>query len=381
MRSVLSIALILAVTGACLAADSIQVSRLGKPGDMQMTLYVGDDRATVREVRPTFLAPGPSQVTFAWTDADIDPASLRLRAADGLTIGTVNRVPGDDRAIVWDVQADRAQAYDLTFEYTMKGLRWRPMYSIVCDPAAGAAEVSSVLQLNNDTRISLEGVKVGLVTGRVGLLDSGSASIPATIPVSDSLSMDPGWMRTVPFVGAQKVPAEIIYRLDRDKYGDGLQRVLALHLEKSTIPKDLALPGGRAEVRTVQGDDPPRILRTLDLAPKAGELLEIPLGREDDVYLERKLIATDKTSVETDRYGRISGFDTVEDYRITLRSRLAAPVHCEVLEPVLAAWGLVTKTPPKKTEGNIATFDLTLTPGEAQVLELRLTKHSGSRIK
>ena len=379
LSAIIGIALVAA--GAAQAADSVVVSRLGKPGEMQMTVCVGDDRATVRESRQVYLDAGAGQVTFSWTDADIDPASLRLAGPAGVTVGNISHVPGDDRALAWDVQAGRAGACDLTFNYTLKGLHWRPMYMIAYDPAAGKADLTSVLQVNNDTKVDLASVKLSLLTGRSGVLDAGPTPVGATIPLSEAISLEQGWGRTVPFLRVPEVPTETVFRLDHDKYGDGFQRVLVVHVEQSPLPKDLALPGGKAEVRVPGTAELPRIARLVDLSPKPGEALEIPLGREDDVVVERKLLSVDKNAIEFDRYGKVSGFDTVEDYRIVVRNRLPGAARCEIIEPVLGAWDLTTKTAPKKLENNIATFAATVKGGEALSLDFRLTKHSGTRIK
>ena len=381
MRLSATLGIVLLIAGMAEAADSVVVSRLGKPGEMQMTVTVGDDRATVRETRQVQLDAGAGQVTFSWTDADIDPASLRLAGPAGVTVGNTSRVPGDDRALAWDVQAGQGGAFDMTFNYTLKGLRWRPMYTIVYDQTAGKADFTSVLQVNNDTKVDLTGVRLSLLTGRSGVLDAGPTPIGATIPLSEAISLEQGWGRTVPFLRLPEVPTETVFRLDHDKYGDGFQRVLLMHVDQSPLPKDLALPGGKAEVRVPGTADLPRIARMLDLNPKPGEALEIPLGREDDLVVERKLLSVDKNAVEFDRYGKVSGFDTVEDYRIVVRNRMPGAAHCEIIEPVLGAWELATKTAPKKLEGNIATFDATVKGGEALSLDFRLTKHSGTRIK
>jgi hypothetical protein len=381
MRLTAALGLLLAAVCGAHAADNVVLSRLGKPGDMQMTVCVGDDRATVRETRQVYLDAGAGQVTFSWTDADIDPASLRLTGPAGVTVGNASRVPGDDRALAWDVQVGPAGVFGVTFNYTVKGLRWRPVYTIAYDQAGGKTDFTSVLQVNNDTKVDISGVKLSLLTGRSGVLDTGPIPVGAAIPLSEAISLEQGWGRTMPFLRVPEVPTETVFRLDRDKYGEGFQRVMLVHVEQSPLPKDLALPAGKAEVRVPGDADLPRVVRIMDLSPKPGEALEIPLGREDDLVVERKLLSTDKTAVEFDRYGKVSGFDTVEDYRTVVRNRLAEPVHCELIEPVLGAWELATKTAPKKLENNIATFDATLKGGESLTLDFRLTKHSGTRIK
>jgi hypothetical protein len=379
MRISLYAGLLLVVAGACQAADTIVPSRLGAPGKTQVTAYVSDERAVVRESRQVYLDAGAGQVVFSWTEADIDPAFLRLQGPEGLTIGNMNRVVGDDRAMSWDVQAATAGIYDLTFSYTMKGMKWKPFYTVTFDPATGKAELRGSVQINNDTHTNISDLKVWFTTGRTGALDAAPVSSAMPVPISGAQRLDQGWSGAATFISAKDIPAEMIYRLDRDKYGDGLQQILVLHVEKSSLPKDLALPAGKADVRLLVEDDLPTVLRFADISSKAGEALEIPLGKEDDLVVERKMVSTGKANLEFDRYGRVSGFDTNEDYRLTVRNCLPTPAHCELIEPVLAVWDLTAKPAPKKVENNLATFDLSLQPGTSQTLEFRLAKRSGTR--
>jgi len=82
--------------------------------------------------------------------------------------------------------------------------------------------------------------------------------------------------------------------------------------------------------------------------------------------------------VEFDRLGRVSGFDTVEKYRLLVRNHLAEAVDLEVVEVVLDTWDFAGRAATEE-DGRV-TMDLSVPSGMERALEFTLTKHSGTRI-
>jgi hypothetical protein len=107
----------------------------------------------------------------------------------------------------------------------------------------------------------------------------------------------------------------------------------------------------------------------------------VSLGPEPDVIVERKLMNTSRGNFETDRFGRVTGSDSSEEYVLSLRNRLECPVTLELTETVLSTWELKNAPTPTVTDTSSVQFDLPIAADQAAELKFMLVKHSGTRIK
>jgi hypothetical protein len=380
MRALLAIALV-AGTAAAGCCGDVPVLTCSAPTDIQVMLFTGTDRVLVRETCGIYLPAGQSEVRLRWGDPDIDEASVALAAPDGVTVGGVRQLPDEPKTFIWPVQVEQAGARAFVASYYLRGLRWSPTYVLTLDSAAGKASLRGMLHFTNDSRMPLRGVHLQLRTAPVGMLEKGiveGTAPPVVYADIPDFSLEPGWQKRITFASLNDAPAHFVYRADNEVWHADVQRLLRVDLRGVPIPA--ALPVGHLEVREVIAGRRAAVLGT-DLNHVTWGETEINLGVERGIIYERTLCSTGKLNVEFDRMGRVSGFDTTEEVRESLRNRLTTPAHIEIVERVPGAWELATETAPAWKGGNDMRFDMDLQPADKAEVAYTVTRHTGTRVK
>ena len=366
-----------------LAADLVQ---LLSPAQMTLTLYPGQTRALVRETRPVSLPAGDTTVSFSWAATNVDSASATL-SVEGAVVGDAVRAAGQDKALAWRVNAPQALHGQATVTYFLEGLKWYPTYRLWLQPD-GTARLIAYLHLTNDTGVDLPPLRVQVAVAGPGLIDQvgGAGTQPATPTVQalgEATAVDNGETVVRQLLEAAQVPAATHYLYQVERFNGAVERLLVLKL-----PEGLAgLPDGAMTIYAADGDlgRSPHAealpLFNTQLSYQPGQELKVDLGPEPDVVIERKLMGTLRSNFETDRFGRLTGSDTTEDYTLSVRNRLQCPVTLELTETVLSTWDLKSAAAPTKTDTSWAQFDLPVAADQSLDLKFTLVKHSGTRVK
>jgi hypothetical protein len=373
--------LLLLVAGSMAMAADVPVIRCTSAKDTQITLYLGNDRALVQETNSVYLPAGRSEMRFRWADPDIDEASVSLTGPAGVTIGGLRQLPDEAKTFIWPVDAIEAGPRDFVASYFLRGLKWSVSYTLNLDATGTKASLRGMLHLTNDSRMALRGVSVRLCSAPVAVLEKGVVEGPAPLGVYaklDNLTLEPGWQKRVPFVTVNDAPARIIYRADNEVAKSDVQRFLYADLRATQAPGPL--PVGHLEVREVVDGRRVPVLGT-DLNHNAGGETAILLGTTRDIVFVRTPLGTQKTNVEFDRIGRVSGFDTSEEVGEVLRNRMAVPVHVSLVERVPGIWELATETAPAAKYANEMWWEFDLKPGDQTAIRYTVTRKTGTRAK
>ncbi|MCX7597273.1 MAG: hypothetical protein N2512_00170, partial [Armatimonadetes bacterium] len=115
----------------------------------------------------------------------------------------------------------------------------------------------------------------------------------------------------------------------------------------------------------------------LVVSPERGA--ELHLGRSSQVWVKRILLDERRAELDFDRFGRVQGYDTVEDYLVEAVSLADAPVELQIVEYLASAWELKASPPPEKILPGEAVMRLRLDPAKPVRFSYTIVKHSGSR--
>lgn len=116
---------------------------------------------------------------------------------------------------------------------------------------------------------------------------------------------------------------------------------------------------------------------SLLLSPESGA--EVNLGRSTTVWAKRTLLDERRTDLDFDKYGRVQGYDVVEEYQVEALSLAETPVELEIVEDLASTWELRVSPPAEKTEAGQAVIRLRLEPTNLVRISYTIVKHSGTR--
>lgn len=364
---------VFAPAGQVFAADVVQ---LLPPAATTLTVYPGQTRALVRETHPVELQQGDSVVSFSWAASNVDPTSAML-AVDNVVVSEAVRAAGQDKAVSWRITSPQASRRQATITYFIDGIKWYPSYRLWLQPDGKTARLAGYLHLTNETGGDLPAALVQVALTGPGALEAATATSAAPVVrgVAEPASIPNGATVVRQLLQIDQVPAATHYLYQADRFNGAVERLLVLNL-----PEGLAgLPDG---AMTLYGPGAEAIpLFSTQLSYQPSQELKVDLGSEPDVVVERKLVNYARSNFETDRFGRLTGSDTTEDYMLTVRNRLDCALTLEFTETVLSTWQLNSPLPPTSTDSSWVQFDLPVAPNEPLEMKYTLIKHSGSRIK
>lgn len=366
MKRMIMLCVLLAIGGHSFAAEVVQ---LLPSAATTVTVYPGQTRALVSETRPLDLPAGESAVSFSWAASNVDPSSATLTVGDAV-VGEAVRVAGQDKAVSWRVTSPQAAHREAIVTYFLDGLKWYPSYRLWLQPDGKTARLAGYMHLTNETGGDLPAALVQVALAGPGALDASlvrGLAEPTPIPSGATVVR--------PLLQIEQLPAATHYLYQPDRFGGAVERLLVLNL-----PEGLAgLPDGAMTIYGPSAEAVPLFNTQLSYQP--GQELKVDLGAEPDVVVERKQVGYARSNFETDRFGRLIGSDTTEDYCLNVRNRLESPITLEFTDTVLSTWELKSATPPTNTDTSWAEFDLPVTPDQPVSMNYTLVKHSGSRIK
>jgi len=320
------------------------------------------------------LANRANTVSFEWATDSVDAASVRLHGGPELTVGQVVSPAGTNKLLRWGVEAPATGDYQLTTSFLLSGLKWSADYRLAWTPGSEMALLGGWLQVTNESGMDLRNVRAKLVLGRPGAV----AEEQATFAIPDLQELPKGESVRGGFLLPIEVPVRTIHRIDSEAAAEQVKRLLEITPPATGPLARTPLPSGPMTLITPT-EMPPASFMKATLKYEPSESFEIDLGAARDVVVERRLLKRDKTAMEFDRLGKVSGFDTVETYEVTVRSRLDEPIEIELLETVLQTWALQTEAEHELADGK-AQMMLEIPAGGETALEFTLVKHSGTRI-
>ena len=125
---------------------------------------------------------------------------------------------------------------------------------------------------------------------------------------------------------------------------------------------------------------PPRGRVPLVLARAAAYVADVAArvpGFDPLIVAERKLMDYRKVELSFDRFGKVKGWDTEEDFQVEFRNRSEKSITIEVLEHQDGDWTLTSDTAFEKVDQNTVKFMLEVPSQATRTIKFHVSKHFG----
>ncbi len=188
------------------------------------------------------------------------------------------------------------------------------------------------------------------------------------------------WVKRLPWIGPVTVTPQEVLRIAPQQHGLVARRILVWADEDRAALSPGPLPAGSVTLVSQDRSLGPVPLGTAKLAhAPAGEKLELDLGVDSHLVVQRDLIGYKTTDIVFDGNLRVAGFDTHERYRVQVRSTAPRELAVEVVETIPGVWELSSRDKFERRELNEVAFCFSLKPGQTKMLEYKITRHHGKR--
>ncbi len=181
--------------------------------------------------------------------------------------------------------------------------------------------------------------------------------------------LTPGYRLRLPSGPPLPIPGRLVNRLYADR---GEIRRLFLSKDSAAIEQVIRLD---LKALTYLADEAFPTAATLSVTPDRG--LQVDLGPERRVFVRRLLMDERRENPDLDTYGRVQGYDTIEEYH--LEALMNGAIDLEVVEPLTAAWDIKTSVKTDTSRTNEVAMPLHLEPRKTATLDYSIIKHSGTR--
>ncbi len=362
----------------------LQLSIGAWPTDMVLTIRAADGKAQLQSDWVLYLAAGNEAVRFCWLPLEVDPKSIVLRLPEGLSLSGTSLGPEAEKWVEWRLEVPEAGFYEVSISFCVAGLKWRAHYDCLLSDDWTTATLGCEVVLTNQTGLALENVPTIFDTqpSSSALQKLTGEQIPGQPPglgfkLSEvTLPMD--WQRRWPLFTVAELPVSVVNHWDCERQGDGVQKVLYIDTTGVALFHQQQPPAGRVDFYAPEADGL-RHIGHLDVPSPLPESIALTLGPEPDLIVERVMTDYDKTAIERNRAGEITGFDIIEKYEITVINSTGQEQALELRETMLSTWDLSAEPVPAELDETYALFKPTLGPGRTLLIKLEFIKHSGTR--
>ncbi|MFQ5808703.1 MAG: DUF4139 domain-containing protein [Armatimonadota bacterium] len=429
MRS-LAIIVGLALTALPVAAD-VDLTMVPERDEVELVVYGNQDVTIVRDRRTIGLHQGVNTIEFTWADTKIDPSSIKIRAVkapEKVLIQQASYPPNRENTLVWAIEATEPGDYLMEVSYFTAGITWKPHYRVVANDDESKLQLLGAIELINGSGEDYGNARAKLVVGdlhlvqpvaeladkkRLALLADVSVlaaglrpstapargprgeaakEMPAAPPavgmagigeyfiyaIEGQHDIEDGWRSRFAAISGPGVPVTVRHKYDPNRWGDAVQKFYVFrNVEGSTLGAT-PLARGTAYVlraRAAQGLVP--ITATEMPYTPIGEELELDVGSDNLVVVERKLMDYKKVELSFDRYDRVSGWDTEETFEIEVRNRSEKPIEIELFEHAGGVWAIHTDAEYEQVDKNTVKFPLTLASQTTKSIEFRISRQHG----
>ncbi len=386
------LSLIISISGAQLLQTIPQAG-------MQLVLSPGSTRGEVLQQCEIAYDRGRNTVTVSYANTKIAPDSITIHPPDGLAILRTDRPSGRPNTILWEIDGGAGTRRPTEIRYTLDGLTWRLLYRMDYVPspanaAQGTVSLSAEVELTNESGMDLRDCALSIDIGtrddgQVLRVENRSIALPAGWTGRWALRSTDGTERVV-----RDLEADIAYIYDPLRFKSSVRRMLQISPppDERALLAAMALPEGALDLYLPGDDlahDVPTATATWHPTPGTGDAMagpwvEIDAGPEASIVVEDTLVALSRDKFNLDKTGRVSGFDIIENRRLSFTNYSGAPVMFTAYQEVATKWELKGLTPA--LEQNAPADRGTAKPvwtgrlpaGVETVAEFTLIKHQGT---
>ncbi len=374
-------------------ASNIELTVLPRRDSVQLTVYNAADLTLVRDHRKLTMKKGWNWLQFMWAETLIDPTSLALQPLehkDGIDVVELTFPPRLKELGRWLIFS--AVSGEVPFEiiYMTSGVSWRAFYTGTLSPDEKTMALAGYVRADNRSGEDYENAQTRLVVGKIHMLDEiaalarrqypyGRPQDGAAYPVSgigydiggfleqidkevdmgingnrvvdrrkeirkEGLSeyfiytiegtetIPNGWGKRLPSFEAAKVPVENLYKYDEERWGPQVRRFLSFANDRDHTLGETPIPDGTVRVYGLAdaGGHLTYVGGTSIKYIPVDEEVELDLGPALRVIVEPKLMGCSTENHQFDAWGNISGWDDVQQWKITVRNTRPVPARLEV---------------------------------------------------
>ncbi len=424
MRS-LAIAFGLVVAALPVAGD-VDLTMVPERDEVELVVYGNQDVTIVRDRRTIELHQGLNTIEFTWADTRIDPTSIKIRAVkapDKVLIRQATYPPNRENTLVWAVEATEPGDYLMEVSYFTAGITWQPHYRVVANDDESKLKVFGAIELINGSGEDYENARAKLVVGDLHLVQPvaeladmlpGEMLPPlAYMPLSRLITqptkaeekakptappavgmagigeyfiytiegrhdIEDGWRDRFAAISGPDVPVIVRHKYDPQRWGGSARKFYVFrNVEPSTLGTTPLARGSTYVLRTRADQGLVPITTTRMPYTPIGEELELDVGGDSLVVVERKLMDYKKVELSFDRYNRVSGYDTEETFKVEVRNRSEKAIDIEVFEHIDGVWAISTDAEYVKVDKNTVKFPLKLASQATASIEFRISKRHG----
>lgn len=442
--AVLAVAAMLLAAGvanAQRAAGAVELTTVPERQEVEMVVYAAQDLTHITDRRLIELSEGINRVQFDWADTQIDPTSVRLRAADDKGELSVENIlfPADrPNALVWLIDSETAGKRLLEVSYFTKGLYWEPAYQAILTPEGDRMSLKGFLQIANGSGEDYPNARISLVVGDLHLVsdeilrlhtvfggDVAAGEMAAAAPpgapaaarskarraeervdeiedmvydlddrvavagatgVSEHFvyelgareTIEDGWSKQLLSFSAWPVPFEVVH-----KYSGGKHPTVYLKFKNDEEHELGEAPLAEGAVSIFQRTEDGGLNALADTTmphTAVGDEAEVELQTDIDVVVESKMMDYKKFRFEFDRNKRPSGYEEERSFRIEIFNTKDRQINLEVTRQFDGVWSIESAQEHEKKSANEVEWKLTVPAGEKTVIEYTVTHKFGTRI-
>ena len=437
MRSKL---LTLIAAGVLIAAASharINLVTLPDRDTVQLTIYNSADLTLVKETRHLTFKKGINKLEFSWANTLIDPTSLELRAlthADEVEVQDVSFPARVTNTLEWRINSEFAGEVVVEIRYFTSGISWSADYVAEASKDEKLMDFSGAVRVTNNSGEDYENAQVRLVVGIIRLVQdiadlaragkpgvattealrgmaSGMAAAPKAI-VAFGAMMDAdaivqnrpreivkegvseyfmytvegrdtipnGWSKRLPSFKADAVPLVSYYKFEKERWGD---RVMRYYQFTNSVANKLGkepLPNGDVKAFRFVSDDSlyAFVGRTSVKYIPIDEFVEMELGNDLEVLVKPTLMDWQKTDVQFDAIGNITGWTTKETWEIEVQNSKDIPVVLDIRRNFSGDWTMTTQAKYENVDRTKVKFIVPLAPHAKQKFSYELVTRHGT---
>ncbi len=424
----LGIAIALIFTALPLAAD-VELTTVPEREEVELVVYGNQDVTIVRDRRTIGLHEGANTIEFTWADTRIDPSSIKIRAVrdpEKVLVQQAAYPPNRENTLVWAIDATEAADYLMEVSYFTAGITWRPHYRVVANDDESRLHLFGAIELINGSGEDYDNANAKLVVGDLHLVqpvaeladkkvsvlagfraggydapmralqeadeeeeeEEGAAAPPSIAmagigeyfiyTIEGRHDIDDGWRDRFAAISGPSVPVTVRHKYDPQRWGNAARKFYVFrNVEASTLGATPLAKGATYVLRTRDAQGLVPITTTQMPYTPIGEELELDVGGDNLIAIERKLMDYKKVELSFDRSNRVSGWDTVESFSIEVRNRSEKSIEIELFEHVGGVWDITTDAEHVKVDKNTVKFPLKIASQATASVEFRISKSHG----
>ncbi len=387
------------------------------------------------------------QFTWANTLIDPTSVEFRaLKQADKVEVTDTTYPPNRPDTLIWHMESTFEGAVPVEITYFTSGLTWQADYVAIATPDEGKIDLSGLVKVVNNSGEDYENAQVRLIVGTIHLVENiadlarrghreprkqqqqaqqkfrraakkaedkmfGAEPMPESAPleapkkiVKEGLSeyfmytvggtetVPNTWAKRMPSLDVTDIPVKAIYRYAEHKYGSQVVRFYKFKNCKVEGKKEgernlgeEPLPDGMVRVFKRDGENNLTFIGQCGIKyMPMGEDVELNLGHDPDVLIERKTMDFKKYDFTMETWGRtrrVVGYNTDTSFKTRVKNTKDLSIQFEIERRFGGDWELKTSQHFDKLDRQTARFVLQLAPGEEKEFEYVLTQRNGKNAR